>query len=213
MQVALEWITPNAVQIIGDLARVSAPQNQGKDATSLMKYLVRNKHWSPFEMANACFKIVTTRDIARQILRHRSFSYQEFSQRYADVSLLGLETQHRECRLQDTKNRQNSLQCNDEELNDWWREGQEIVNHAATQIYKEALKRGVAKEQARALLPEGLTPSAMYMNGTIRSWLHYIQLRCDKATQKEHRDIANAIALQLSEHIPSIMDIAMEGEC
>ena len=205
MKIELDWITTNAEQVIGDKARVSAPENQGKDPVSLMKYLIRNQHWSPFEMANACFKIETTRDIARQILRHRSFSFQEFSQRYASVDKLEAATV-RECRLQDTKNRQNSLPNDDSDLDEWWEQGQNIVNDSAIAIYREALRRGVAKEVARALLPEGLTTSSMYMNGTIRSWLHYLHLRCDVATQKEHRNIANAIALELQRHIPSVMN-------
>lgn len=204
MLVELDWITPNPEQVIGDKARVSAPENQGKDAKSLMHYLIRNNHWSPFEMANACFKIVTTRDIARQILRHRSFSFQEFSQRYAAVDKLE-DAPMRQCRMQDTKNRQNSLISNDVVLENWWYSVQHSLAYKANEHYQEALKRGVAKEVARSLLPEGLTTSSMYMNGTIRSWLHYLQLRCDVATQKEHRDVANAIALALRKHVPNIM--------
>jgi len=190
--VKLIWSTPDADAVMGYCARVSNPENQDNaEVGGLLRYCARNGHWSVFEMASACLEINTTRDIARQILRHRSFSFQEFSQRYADVSLLG-DMIERECRMQDTKNRQNSLECADEATEQWWATSQELVYMKASQLYKRALEAGIAKEQARALLPEGLTPSRMYVSGTIRSWIHFLQVRTDQATQKEHRLIAEA---------------------
>ncbi len=204
MTVKLVWITPNAQQVISDCARVSNPANQGKDGTKLINYLIENKHWSPLEMASACFEIETTRDIARQILRHRSFSFQEFSQRYADVSAIQDEYIYREARLQDAKNRQNSIENTDEELQNWFDYQVHSIQSAARQIYEEALKRGIAKEQARCVLPEGLTMSRMYMTGTIRSWKHYVDLRSANGTQKEHQLIAQAIGEQLKEQLPNL---------
>ena len=157
-------------------------------------------------MANVCVEINTTRDIARQILRHRSFSFQEFSQRYADVSLLGGEMAERECRLQDTKNRQNSLECNDADMADAWSQWQRAVWHVALERYKDALANGVAKEQARALLPEGLTPSRMYVNGNMRSWLFYLKQRLHPSTQKEHRQVAQGVLEILKTVAPVTMD-------
>ncbi len=204
MTVKLVWITPNASQVISDCARVSNPANQGKDGTKLINYLIENKHWSPLEMASACFEIETTRDIARQILRHRSFSFQEFSQRYADVSAIQDEYIYREARLQDAKNRQNSIENTDEELQNWFDYQVHSIQSAARQIYEEALKRGIAKEQARCVLPEGLTMSRLYMTGNIRSWKHYVDLRSANGTQKEHQFIAQQILGQLSEHLPNL---------
>ncbi len=204
MTVKLVWITPNAQQVISDCARVSNPANQGKDGTKLINYLIENKHWSPLEMASACFEIETTRDIARQILRHRSFSFQEFSQRYADVSAIQDEYIYREARLQDAKNRQNSIENTDEELQSWFDYQMHSIQSAARQIYEEALKRGIAKEQARCVLPEGLTMSRLYMTGNIRSWKHYVDLRSANGTQKEHQFIAQQILGQLSEHLPNL---------
>lgn len=204
MKVSLVWATPDLEEKVAYCARVSNPDNQHNYATSgkLLKYLMKNKHWSPFEMANVCMEIETTRDIARQILRHRSFSFQEFSQRYAVVSRFDT----RDCRLQDDKNRQNSLITDDIELKDWWHMAQWRVQTEAEFMYKAALDRGIAKEQARALLPEGLAVSRMYMNGTLRSWLHYIEVRTDPSTQKEHRDVAEACKNVLSELCPSVME-------
>lgn len=204
MKVNLVWATPDLEEKVAYCARVSNPENQQNYATSgkLLKYLMKHKHWSPFEMANVCMEIETTRDIARQILRHRSFSFQEFSQRYAVVSRFDT----RDCRLQDDKNRQNSLITDDIELKDWWHMAQWRVQTEAEFMYKAALDRGIAKEQARALLPEGLAVSRMYMNGTLRSWLHYIEVRTDPSTQKEHRDVAEACKNVLSELCPSIME-------
>ena len=199
----LIWATPNGDQVIGDLARVSAPENQGKEASKLIEYLLRNQHWSPLEMANMVVEINTTRDIARQLLRHRSFSFQEFSQRYADVSKLE-KPPLREARLQDSKNRQNSIETDNLQLHYSWENIQKRVIKAAEEAYEWALDRGIAKEVARAVLPEGLTSSRLYMNGTVRSWVHWYQLRSGNGTQKEHMQIAEAIGLLLQEQFPSI---------
>lgn len=207
MKVKLVWITPDAEKLLGYIARVSNPANQGNENVGgLLRYMVRHQHWSPFEMASACFEIETTRDIGRQILRHRSFSFQEFSQRYADVSLLP-PVQFRECRLQDTKNRQNSLETQNDSLVDLWLKLQTEVLELTEGAYEKALKVGIAKEQARALLPEGLTPSRMYMTGTIRSWMHYCQLRTAPETQKEHREIAQAISDVLRCELPTVWSV------
>jgi len=202
--VKLIWTTPNGEQLIGDMARVSAPENQGKDSTKLLQFLIQHHHWSPLEMVNACFEINTTRDIARQLLRHRSFSFQEFSQRYADVTKLE-EAPLREARLQDTKNRQNSLNTTNQDLIDWWYEQQITSSNNAIQLYLKALDKGIAKEVARSVLPEGLTMSKMYMNGSLRSWYHFCQLRCGNGTQKETKQIAELIRAELQKHYPNIM--------
>lgn len=180
-------------QLIAYCARVSNPENQFNHETAdrLIKYLVRNKHWSPLEMVDVTFEIETPRDIGRQILRHASFRFQEFSQRYAEA--LGF-AEPRECRMQDETNRQNSLPCVDEALSQWWRITQETHIAIARKSYEEALSLGIAKECARVILPEGLTMSRMYMKGSIRSWIHYLEVRQDPTTQKEHRAIALAIA-------------------
>ena len=204
MSVKLIWITPNTEELIASMARVSNPKNQdNKEFSGLLRYMIRHQHWSPFEMANAVFEINTTRDIARQILRHRSFSFQEFSQRYAEVTELE-EVPLREARLQDTTNRQNSITSGNTVINDWWAKTQAELLRKTQEAYELALENGIAKEQARAILPEGLTPSRMYMNGTIRSWIHYTQLRTDKATQKEHRQIAEQINNVLQKELPTI---------
>jgi thymidylate synthase (FAD) len=175
------------------IARVSNPDNQGNpNIEGLLQYMMREGHVSPFEMVNACVEITTTRDIGRQILRHRSFSFQEFSQRYASTDSLPVATL-RECRLQDEKNRQNSIKSNDQSLNEWWIHAQGQLSDMSKYLYTEALKRGVDKEQARTLLPEGLTTSRLYMNGTLRSWIHYLQSRLHESTQKEHRLIAQDV--------------------
>jgi len=188
-KVSLVWVTQDAENLIAYMARVSNPENQDnpKTAPKLLRYLMEHKHWSPFEMVNVCMEIETTRDIGRQILRHRSFSFQEFSQRYAVAD--GYEWA--EARLQDTKNRQNSLECQDKDLAKYWQAAQTNVLMAAKEAYKSALAAGIAKEVARKVLPEGLTISRMYMNGTLRSWIHYTEIRCDLATQKEHREVAD----------------------
>lgn len=204
----LIWITPDAERMIAHIARVSNPANQNNpEYEKLLSYCMQHGHWSVFEMASACIEINTTRDIGRQILRHRSFSFQEFSQRYAAVDALP-EPELREVRLQDTKNRQNSIEVGPGPLADRWDILQHEVYEAATARYREALEVGIAKEQARALLPEGLTPSRMYMAGTIRSWVTYLKVRLDPSTQKEHRHIAQSIAEQLRPEIPTILKAA-----
>ena len=192
-------------ELVAFCARVSNPSNQMNLETSdkLIEYLIKHKHWSPFEMINATLEIETTRDIARQILRHRSFTFQEFSQRYADP-VKDLSFELREARLQDTKNRQNSIKTDDIMLAVCWEEVQGEVISAAERAYKWAIDNGIAKEVARAVLPEGLTMSRMYVNGTIRSWIHYIETRSDISTQKEHRDIALACAEAISVIFPLI---------
>jgi thymidylate synthase (FAD) len=197
----------DVLDLIAYCARVSNPDNQQNTETSdkLIKYLVKHKHWSPFEMANATLEIETTRDIARQILRHRSFTFQEFSQRYADPTR-ELTFTTREARLQDQKNRQNSIETDDEVLSLLWTSMQEKVLDEALAAYRWAISKGIAKEVARAVLPEGLTMSRMYVNGTIRSWLHYIDIRSDVATQKEHREIAMACAQAIAEIFPMITE-------
>jgi len=204
MTVSLVWVTPEAEQRIAYMARVSNPTNQtATEYAGLLKYLIKEKHWSPFEMVNVCMEIKTTRDIARQILRHRSFSFQEFSQRYAKAQ----EFEFSEARLQDSKNRQNSLETQDRQLQYWWEGAQRRVMGDAQFMYESALAKGIAKEQARKLLPEGMTMSTMYMNGTLRSWLHYIDIRCDKATQKEHREVAEQCRDIIFAEFPSIKEV------
>ena len=204
MTVEVVWVTPDAEKHLAYIARVSNPDNQeNPNYAKLLKYMLDNGHWSPFEMVNLCIEINTTRDIARQILRHRSFSYQEFSQRYQTVDKLG-DMVYRECRLQDTKNRQNSLPCEDAIKTHVWIAAQKDVYDLAIDAYNDMLDRGIAKEVARALLPEGLTPSRMYVNGTLRSWIHYVEVRCDESTQKEHREIANAVKGKLVELFPTV---------
>jgi thymidylate synthase (FAD) len=200
----------NMTELVAFCARVSNPANQDNKETSekLIRYLVKHQHWSPLEMVSMCLELTTTRDIARQILRHRSFSFQEFSQRYADPTAeLDEAFVLREARLQDTKNRQNSveLDMNDEAqklLAFEWERAQKRVLFSAKQEYSWAIKNGIAKEQARAVLPEGLTVSRLYMNGTLRSWIHYIQLRSANGTQKEHRDIAIECAKVIAKVFP-----------
>jgi len=172
----------------------------------LIKYLIDHQHWSPFEMASMTVKITTTRDISRQILRHRSFSFQEFSQRYQDIKVLNEQPTFREARLQDTKNRQNSLPCESEELQDLWHDHQQSVWNVCMNAYNNALSLGIAKEQARALLPEGLCQTQMYMTGSIRSWIHYLKIRTGPETQKEHRDIAQEIKKIFIWQLPTIGD-------
>jgi thymidylate synthase (FAD) len=182
----------SAEELIVFMARVSNPNNQdntqGND--KLIRYLIKNQHWSPFEMVSLVMEINTTRDIARQILRHRSFSFQEFSQRYADPTK-DLSFEFREARLQDTKNRQKSIETDDDYIKERWEEQQASVIFKSKQAYEWAIDNGIAKEQARAVLPEGITQSRLYMNGTLRSWIHYCQLRMENGTQKEHAEIAN----------------------
>jgi thymidylate synthase (FAD) len=203
----------DALDLIAYCARVSNPENQANTTTNekLVKYLIKHKHWSPLEMVSACIEIETTRDIARQILRHRSFSFQEFSQRYADPTQ-SLSFEIREARLQDSHNRQNSIALDPEMdghavLQGEWKNKQQRVIDASLDAYNWAISKGIAKEQARAVLPEGNTVSRMYMNGTLRSWVHYIELRGANGTQQEHMDIAHAIAKVIAEIFPLIEDI------
>jgi thymidylate synthase (FAD) len=202
----------DAQELIAYCARVSNPSNQLNTETSekLIRYLIKHQHWSPLEMVSACLEITTTRDIARQILRHRSFSFQEFSQRYADPTK-DLDFVIRETRLQDTKNRQNSVELadsdNDNNLKESWRKKQEFVIAAAKDAYTWAVENGIAKEQARAVLPEGLTESRLYMNGTLRSWIHFIELRSANGTQKEHQEVAIACAKVIAEIFPMTTDL------
>ena len=193
----------SALDLVAYCARVSNPDNQNNKETSekLVKYLMKHKHWSPLEMVSACLEIETTRDIARQILRHRSFSFQEFSQRYADPTK-DLDFEIREARLQDEKNRQNSVETDDYKLIAEWKNMQEEVIRTSRQAYTWAISNGIAKEQARAVLPEGNTVSRMYVNGTLRSWIHYIELRGANGTQKEHMEIAWAVADVIAKIFP-----------
>ena len=202
----------NLEELVAFCARVSNPSNQynNKTASKLIKYLINNKHWSPLEMVNVCLEIETTRDIARQILRHRSFSFQEFSQRYANpVSELSFVT--REARLQDAKNRQNSVETSDEKLEKEWEKKQKEVIEACQKAYEWAISNDIAKEQARSVLPEGLTMSRMYVNGTLRSWIHYIQLRASNGTQKEHMLIARECAKVIGEVFSSMSEYVPEN--
>ena len=191
--------------LVAYCARVSNPSNQANTETSdkLINYLIKWKHWSPFEMINVCLEIETTRDIARQILRHRSFTFQEFSQRYADP-VKELEFVTREARLQDTKNRQNSIDVDDEQLQDFWTFAQKKVIEEAKIAYQFAIDNGIAKEVARAVLPEGLTTSRMYVNGTLRSWIHYLSVRLGNGTQKEHMEVAMEIAKVIAIIFPNL---------
>lgn len=205
----------NAQELVAYCARVSNPANQNNTDTSekLIRYLIKHQHWSPLEMVSACLEIETTRDIARQILRHRSFSFQEFSQRYA-VADLGWD--YKEARLQDTKNRQNSIEIlqtdgdQGAEIAAWWDSKQKFVTTVVEDIYAEAISRGIAKEQARAVLPEGITTSRLYMQGTLRSWLHYIELRSGPETQKEHREVAQACASALESIFPMVTEFLVK---
>ena len=192
----------SAQEMVAFCARVSNPDNQMNSETSagLIKYLIKHKHWSPFEMVSACLEIKTTRDIARQILRHRSFSFQEFSQRYA----VATDFETREARMQDPVNRQNSVVTDDPEIQEEWDKIQDNVIDLTKAAYNRALDLGIAKEQARAVLPEGLTASTMYVNGTLRSWIHYIELRSENGTQKEHMEIAKEVGRVISKIFPVI---------
>ena len=203
----------NAQDIVAYCARVSNPSNQINTETSerLIRYLVKHQHWSPLEMVNACLEIETTRDIAHQIVRHRSFAFQEFSQRYANPEEQGDMFEYSEARLQDTKNRQNSIETSDVELQAWWDAQQKFVTEISKKIYDEALEKGIAKEQARKVLPEGLTKTKLYMNGSLRSWIHYIELRSANGTQKEHMEIAHACAKVIAGIFP-LMSELQQGE-
>lgn len=210
MSVSLVGMTqPSAItgchtanELIAYTARVSNPDNQNnpKTASKLLGYLIKHEHWSPFEMVSVTLEITTTRDISRQIIRHRSFSFQEFSQRYAKSTKF----ETRECRLQDQTNRQNSVETEDRELAEWWNMAQKELIQKAKLIYKTALDHGIAKEQARAVLPEGNTETTLYMSGTLRSWIHYCKLRRSNGTQKEHMEIADKCWDVLSQHFPDV---------
>jgi len=205
------YVGNDVQELVSYTARVSNPSNQDNTETSekLLRYLIREKHWSPFEMVSACLEVTTTRDIARQLLRHRSFSFQEFSQRYADPTQ-DLNFVIREARLQDTKNRQNSIETDDSELQLLWDEQQEIVARASKQAYNWAVLNGIAKEQARAVLPEGIMESRLYVNGTMRSWIHYIDLRSGHGTQKEHIELARQCADALEPIFPMIKEFVRD---
>ena len=193
-----------AGELVAYTARVSNPANQNntKTASKLLGYLIREDHWSPFEMVHLTMEITTTRDIARQIIRHRSFAFQEFSQRYAEQTNFTT----RECRLQDEKNRQNSVQTDDRVLKEWFTMEQSKVKNDAVRSYNQALEKGIAKEQARALLPEGMTESVLYMAGSLRSWIHYCQLRMGNGTQKEHMVVAENCWEIIKAHFPSVVE-------
>jgi len=203
-------VTNNLVDLVAYYARVSNPTSQisALNNERLIKYLIKHKHWSPFEMVNICLDIVTTRDISHQIIRHRTFSFQEFSQRYSATEVVN---EIRETRLQDTTNRQNSLENDNEVLDKWWIGQQSDVMDTAYRLYDSALKKGIAKEQARVILPEGLTRTRLYMNGSVRSWIHYIELRTDPATQKEHRIVAQQCAEAISPIFPMIRQFEWEN--
>ena len=195
--------------LIAFCARVSNPSNQMNKQTNakLIKYLIKHKHWSPLEMVSACLEIQTTRDIAHQIVRHRSFAFQEFSQRYADPKAQGDMFEYSEARLQDTQNRQNSIEVDDQELQLWWDSQQKYIAEVSKVIYENAINKGIAKELARKVLPEGLTKTTLYMNGSLRSWVHYIELRCANGTQKEHMEIAHACARVIAKIFPLMDEI------
>ena len=207
----MPWAIDGMQDLVAFCARVSNPSNQLNTETSdkLIKYLVKHKHWSPLEMVSACLEIETTRDIARQMLRHRSFSFQEFSQRYADPTK-DLNFKLREARLQDIKNRQNSIETDDKLLQDQWNQKQQLVIESAISAYEWAIEQGIAKEQARVVLPEGNTVSRMYMNGTLRSWVHYIELRSANGTQKEHIEVAQACAQVITKVFPLINEFVQQ---
>lgn len=205
MSVKLIHVTPGAEQLVAYCARVSSSNPDNPEYEKLLRYLIKHKHWSPFEMANMCVEITTTRGISPQILRHRSFSFQEFSLRYAEAT----EFIEYEARNQDLKNRQNSLDTVSDEDKKWFMDAQELINMEAKDLYNDAIRRGIAKECARNLLPMS-TKTKLYMNGSLRSWLHYIDIRCDAATQKEHRDIALDCKQIFTEQFPIIAKAAWE---
>lgn len=204
--VELNWITPNAEQVVVDDARISNPGHEGEAPGRLLGYLIRNQHWSPFEMVNMSVRVTTTRDIGRQLLRHWTIRPQEFSQRYADIRLIAESAVLRECRLQHPTNRQSSLPCDDVKTNLWWEETQREVWEFAVKQYGRALDRGIAKEVARVLMPEGMTPTVMKFNGNLRSWIHFYQLRSGHGTQSEATQIAMQIGDLMREHFPNVME-------
>jgi len=212
-EVTTEWGLTDIQELVAFCARVSNPANQLNNDTSerLIRYLIRHQHWSPLEMVSACLEITTTRDIARQILRHRSFSFQEFSQRYADPTQ-DLNFVTREARLQDTTNRQNSVAVDDPALQAWWDAKQKFIIESARLVYTEAVEKGIAKEQARVVLPEGLTESRLYMNGTLRSWIHFIELRSANGTQREHQLVAQACAEVIAKIFPMASELVVNAQ-
>lgn len=203
----------DALELIAYCARVSNPANQFNNETGekLVRYLIKHKHWSPLEMASVTIGLDTTRDISHQIIRHRSFKFQEFSQRYADPNSLDDAFVLREARLQDPKNRQNSIETDDASIQVWWDAQQKFVIENAQRIYKEALERGIAKEQARAILPEGLTKTRVFMAGDIRCWIHYLDLRTGNGTQKEHMELARVIAAAITKLFPMVEEFVHNG--
>ena len=204
--VKMIWATPDIDNTLAKIARVSNPDNQDNpNIKGLLTYMMTHGHVSPFEMANVCLELNTTRDIGRQVLRHKSLNFQEFSGRYQDMTKLD-NAPLRECRLQDTKNRQNSVVTEDADYTSWWEEAQRVVRFHAQGLYDEALSLGIAKEQARALLPEGLTMSRMYANGNLRSWIFYLKQRLDPTTQKEHRELAQQVLAELRLVAPVTME-------
>ena len=204
--VKMIWATPEIDETLAFIARVSNPDNQDNpNIKGLLTYMMTHGHVSPFEMANVCLELNTTRDIGRQVLRHKSLNFQEFSGRYQDMTKLD-NAPLRECRLQDTKNRQNSVVTEDADYTSWWEEAQRVVRFHAQGLYDEALSLGIAKEQARALLPEGLTMSRMYANGNLRSWIFYLKQRLDPTTQKEHRELAQQVLAELRLVAPVTME-------
>ena len=212
-EVTADWGLTDVQELVAFCARVSNPSNQLNTETSerLIRYLIQNQHWSPLEMVSACLEITTTRDIARQILRHRSFSFQEFSQRYADPTR-DLNFVTREARLQDEKNRQNSVTVDDPLLQNEWYRAQQRVIYAAKREYEWAIANGIAKEQARAVLPEGLTESRLYVSGTLRSWLHFVELRSANGTQREHQLVAQACAAGIAKIFPMASDLVVNAQ-
>lgn len=205
MRVALVWVTPDAEQLIADIARVSAPERQGFSPEGLIGFLLRNDHWSPFEMVSMCVEIVTTRAISRQILRHRSFSFQEFSGRWSSMAKLE-SLAAPDCRIQNPKDRARPLSEVPPEVDAWWRTEARLVRLETEQLYQEALDRGIAREVARSLLPEGLTTTRLYMAGTFRSWLHYLRLRLKSDTQMEHREVAEGVLREFKQVAPTVWD-------
>lgn len=211
MNVKKIWTTPDGDKLIAQLARVSNPANQDNHETAprLINYLIRHKHWSPFEMVHACVEIQTTRDIGRQILRHRSFSFQEFSQRYAEVTE---PLQDREVRMSGATNRQSSVETDDKEIKDWWTSFTDAVRTLSEEGYHKAIEKGIAAEVARVVLPEGLTPTRMYMCGSLRSWIHFWELRTSEGTQKEHRAVAEATKAVVLSEFPQIRKALENGD-
>ena len=205
MKASIVWQTPDGEKYLAYMARVSNPKATLNDPFKrLIQFLIRKKHWSPFSMVNVCVEVECSRDVSRQVLRHKSFDFQEFSGRYAAYEEGLLEP--REARLQDKENRQNSLPSDDQDLNLWWFGVQRYIIGFVESVYEQALKRGIAKEVARAILPEGLTPTKMHINGTLRSWIHYFDVRCGDDTQKEHRELAQAIRDLVFEQYPSVKE-------